>query len=309
MLDRRVELLRMVAHVGTVTAAAHALYRSPSGVSRQIQELAKELGVELLEPEGRRVKLTPAGRTLVDYADATHRKWEETRSALVASEGLSGLVTVVAHPSAVTSLVAPALQALEEQYPGVELRIIEDQPPQSFHRLITTEADICLAAVEEGVPHRNDPRFDQRELAREPIDALMPSCHRLADKSALALRDLAEESWIVPAPGQAGHHEVLTACQSAGFTPSAVHYAREWSTVGTLVQVTGAVSLTSRFAPLPNTGAIRMLLDGDPAPARQLVLATRAGAESGPIVTAMAEVLAAQAATGLRAPEMLSSGQ
>ncbi len=294
MLDRRLELLRMVAHVGTVTAAANALYRSPSGVSRQIQELANELGVELLKPEGRRVKLTPEGRALVNYADAAHQRWEETRSTLRVSDELAGQVTVVAHPSAVTTLVAPTIDKLATRHPGLKLKIIEDQPPKNFHRLITTEADICLAVVEEGVPNRSDPRFAQVELTREPIDALLPSSHELASEGVLNLRNLADEQWIIPAQGQAGHDEVLTACRSAGFTPSVVHYAREWSTVAALVQTTGAVSLTSRFAPTQSSEAIAVPLGGDPVPSRQLILTTRAGAEQGAPITAVADALSSQ---------------
>lgn len=284
MLDRRIELLRMIAHLGTVTAAAHALYRSPSGVSRQIQDLSKELGVELLVPEGRRVRLTGPGQALVGYADRAHQMWEQIQEQLTESDEPAGEVTVVAHPSAVTTLLAPALPRLKKKYPELVMRIIEEQPPGSFNRLTTGEADICLAAVEEGVPHRDDPRFQQVEVTREPIDALVPRDHPLAPQESISLRDLATEKWVVPAEGQAGHHEVMTACRSAGFTPTVVHYAKEWSSVGALVAMSGAVSLTSRFAPDATTEVVRVQLRGNPAPARQLTATTRAGAQESKVI-------------------------
>lgn len=291
MLDRRIELLRMIAHLGTVTEAAHALYRSPSGVSRQIQELAKELGVELLQPEGRRVKLTPAGKALVEYADETHHRWEATRSRLTTTEEPAGSITLVAHPSAVTALIAPLLPQLAQEHPGVQLHVIEDQAPGSFHRLTTGEADLCLAVVEEGIPARGDSSFHQTDLGKEPIDALLPVGHQLAEKTTVSLRELADEAWVVPAPGQASHHEVMTACHAAGFTPTVVHYARDWAAVGALVHATGAVSLTSRFAPYHHPNTRQVALTGEPTPTRQLLLATRAGSENAPLIRLVAAQL------------------
>ncbi|CAM5561239.1 hypothetical protein SALBM217S_09447 [Streptomyces griseoloalbus] len=61
MIDlRRLHVLRSVAHYGTVTAAARALHFTPSAASQQIRQLARDLGVDLLEPQGRGVRLTPA---------------------------------------------------------------------------------------------------------------------------------------------------------------------------------------------------------------------------------------------------------
>ena len=66
MLDlRRLRLLRELARRGTITAVAEALSYSPSAVSQQLASLEKEAGVRLLEPAGRRVRLTPQGDHLV----------------------------------------------------------------------------------------------------------------------------------------------------------------------------------------------------------------------------------------------------
>jgi DNA-binding transcriptional LysR family regulator len=56
---RRLRLLRELAHRGTLGAVAQALSYSPSTVSQQLSLLESEVGVALLEPVGRRVRLTP----------------------------------------------------------------------------------------------------------------------------------------------------------------------------------------------------------------------------------------------------------
>ncbi|UXI82120.1 LysR family transcriptional regulator, partial [Streptomyces vinaceusdrappus] len=70
MIDlRRLHVLRAVSHYGTVTAAARALHFTPSAASQQIRQLARDLGVDLLEPQGRGVRLTPAAESLLAHAD------------------------------------------------------------------------------------------------------------------------------------------------------------------------------------------------------------------------------------------------
>src|SRR5690606_5473079 len=88
MLDlRRLHVLRAVAHSGTVTAAARALHFTPSAASRQIRQLARELDVVLLEPQGRGVRLTPAAESLLAHAAAIQARWEQAERDLRAEHG------------------------------------------------------------------------------------------------------------------------------------------------------------------------------------------------------------------------------
>src|SRR5690625_3770043 len=111
MLDRRIELLRILDQVGTITEAAHLLCRSPSGYSRQLRGLADELGVELLEQHGRKVRLTPAAQRVVAYAHNTHAAWEETKSSLTEETGARPL-RLGAHPTALSALIASDIEHL-----------------------------------------------------------------------------------------------------------------------------------------------------------------------------------------------------
>ena len=65
----RLRLLRELADRGTVSAAAQAMSLTPSAVSQQLKILQREAGVPLLEPDGRRLRLTDAGRILVTRTD------------------------------------------------------------------------------------------------------------------------------------------------------------------------------------------------------------------------------------------------
>ena len=65
---RRLRLLRELQLRGTLASVAEALSYSPSTISQQLAQLEKDAGVALLEPDGRRVRLTPYGEVLAAHA-------------------------------------------------------------------------------------------------------------------------------------------------------------------------------------------------------------------------------------------------
>src|SRR4051794_13584646 len=109
MIDlRRLHVLRAVAHYGTVTAAAEALHFTPSAASQQIRQLGRDLGVALLEPHGRRVRLTPSAQRLLRHADAIEARWEQAEVDLRGCDGQpSGRLRVCGFASAISNLLTP----------------------------------------------------------------------------------------------------------------------------------------------------------------------------------------------------------
>ena len=65
---RRLHLLLELSRLGSMREVADTHGLTTSTVSQQISALAREVGTPLVEPEGRRVRLTPAGRRLADHA-------------------------------------------------------------------------------------------------------------------------------------------------------------------------------------------------------------------------------------------------
>src|SRR5215475_2403974 len=127
MLDlRRLRLLRELARRGTITAVAEALSYSPSAVSQQLAALEKETGVRLLEPAGRRVRLTAQANLLVAHTEVLLEAMERAEAALAQSlTETVGTLRVAAFQTAVLTLVPHALTQLELHYldaePGVLL--------------------------------------------------------------------------------------------------------------------------------------------------------------------------------------------
>src|SRR3954471_20420398 len=109
MLDvKRMRVLKEVAAHGSFSAAAEALAYTQSAVSQQIAALEREAGTTLVDRSARGVRLTDAGRALVDHADAIMARLQLAERDLEAIAGLrGGNLRLVAFPSAAASLLPP----------------------------------------------------------------------------------------------------------------------------------------------------------------------------------------------------------
>src|SRR5436190_17367525 len=123
MLDvRRLGLLRDLARLGTIAAVAQARSYTPSAVSQQLSALEREAGAPLLRRTGRRVSLTAAGAVLVEHAEDVFQALERAGAAVhrAGHDRLAGPLTIAAFPSAIRTLLPPAIVALARRHPGLE---------------------------------------------------------------------------------------------------------------------------------------------------------------------------------------------
>src|SRR6516225_11297794 len=123
METRRLELLAELARLGSMRAVADVLGTTTSTVSQQIAVLAREIGTPLIEPAGRRVRLTPAGRRLADHAVTILAALEAARLDLDPSAAPAGIVRVASFATAVRQVLLPVARILAAQHPQVRLHI------------------------------------------------------------------------------------------------------------------------------------------------------------------------------------------
>ncbi|MEU5041772.1 LysR family transcriptional regulator [Streptomyces griseorubiginosus] len=284
-------LCTAVAHYGTVTAAARALHFTTSAASQQIRQLARDLDVDLLEPQGRGVRLTPAAESLLAHADAIQARWEQAELDLRADHGEpAGPLRVGGLSVAASALLAPMAARLRELHPRLTVSVQEAGVPESFDLLFEGEIDL---AVVEATPHNpplSDTRYDQRPLLDDPFDLVVPADHPLADSGRVDLADAAHEDWIAPFADSPCLTHVMSACGAAGFTPCVVHHARDWNVTAHLVAHRLGVALIPRLAHLtPNLPITRVRCAGDPH--RRLLTCTRHGGHERPAIAAALGVL------------------
>jgi DNA-binding transcriptional LysR family regulator len=297
---RKLQILRTLRERETVTATAEALRMTPSAVSQQLTNLSRQLGVPLLQAQGRRVRLTDAARLVLRHAEAVFEQLERADAELAAyAQGEVGEVRVGAFSTAVPALVVPAVQALRGTHPGVTVRVREAEAGEAYDLLAAGDVDLALSLAAQA-PTAADPRFTVLPLLADPLDLALPADHALAAAERLRLADLAAEPWIF---GGSGPWSDITrgACEAAGFSPVQGHSAAGWTAILAMVEAGMGVALVPRMVGARRAGIVMRELTED-RPYRHVVAAVRKGAEEAPAVGRVLGVLRETADTSPRSP-------
>lgn len=298
MIDARLKTLRTLRAQGTVTATALALHLTPSTVSQQLKQLAHEAGVRLLEPTGRRVRLTPAAEILLSHADTLYAQWELAKEDLAAhAAGEIGSLRLCGLSSTMSAFIAPAAKALREEHRGVRLHLAAVESDEAFRMLESGEADVAVINPTDATPPPSDRRFEQHVLVDDIEDLLVPVGHRLAGRTSVALVEAAGEEWVSMPTCLDQQQLFLSSAAAAGFTPDIAHRADSWSSASGMVCTGFGVSLYSRLVAIPVEHAVvRVPIHGDPTPTRRLFTAVRRGSAAQPaIARGLAAIRAAAA--------------
>ncbi|WP_433548970.1 LysR family transcriptional regulator [Streptomyces sp. CA-294286] len=298
MIDpRRLRILRAVADHRTVTAAASALYLTPSAVSQQLNALEQETGHALLIRTGKGVELTAAGEILLAHAHSVLAQLERAEAELADyAGGVAGEVMVASFATGIAEVVAPAVGRLATAHPGIRMRVWDAEGDESLPLVLGGKADVAVAVEYRGAPREDDLRLARVPLYAEPFDAVLPAEHPLAADDRVALAGLADSDWIGPYPGNPCHDMVLLACELAGFQPRLKHSSDDFRAVVALAGAGTGVALVPRSAlrGMELKDAVVRPVAG-PAATRRVFAAVRRGAEEHPLIRPVLDALVTSA--------------
>src|SRR5512138_2440760 len=140
----RLRLLLELSRRGSMRAVADELGYTTSSVSEQLAVLAREAGTPLTERDGRRVRLTPAGRRLADHAVTILAAVDAASADLDPHTEPRGTVRVAAFATAIRGTLLPAATTLAATHPHVTLRIHEHEPAEALALLDADDVDLAL---------------------------------------------------------------------------------------------------------------------------------------------------------------------
>lgn len=286
-------MLRELADHGTVAAVADVLSMTPSAVSQQLKILAREAGVTLIEPAGRRVRLTDAGRVLVGHAETVLAALDRAAADMDAYRTTArGEVSVSFFPSGAAMLLAPLIIAARAR--GVEVIGRDIDTPAA-------RAPQQLAEFDVVVVHRDDrdiaewgPRLSVVPLLREPLDVLLPPGHRLATQHRIQLSDLAAADWIGVEGGLMVDDVFKSIATLTGVPVRITQRVNDFRVVEELVAAGLGIALMPRYVTLARDLVRRPI--GDIRLARRVEAVTRVGADARPAIALVLEELRAIAA-------------
>ncbi|MFD6896243.1 LysR family transcriptional regulator [Rhodococcus sp. NPDC060086] len=282
----RLRILRELADRGTVAATAVALSMTPSAVSQQLKILAREAGVPLLEPSGRRLRFTDAGQALVVRADDVITALDRADVEMAAFRTTPrGRVRIALFPSGAALLLPAVLDLVTDS--GVDIDAQDEDVPASAVPPLLADYDVVLTHRDERAPALSGPRVATTGLLREPIDLVLPPGHRLAGRDEVRLGDLADENWISVRGGFPVDDVLLSVTAATGVEPRVVHRINDFHVIEELVAAGRGVALMPRYS-VQHPRVVRVRIAGVRA-ARIYELVTRHGAMERPAVAAVLE--------------------
>lgn len=220
----RLRVLRELHQRKTLSAVAEALSYSTSAVSQQVRQLEKEVGVRLVEPVGRRIRLTPQGLILADHAEKILGLVEQAQADVATSlEHPRGTVRLAAFQSAALTFVPRALRELQDRYPDLLVEFHQGEPEQTLPALNSGDFDLVIAESYPGIPLPSMPGVAVDTLLEDGLWlAMNASIADSIDPACDIFTQLSGAGWAVEVAASAPRTWVVDECRKHGFEPRIV---------------------------------------------------------------------------------------
>jgi DNA-binding transcriptional LysR family regulator len=291
----RLRLLRELKHRGTITAVAAAMSYSHSAVSQQLAVLEDELGTQLLEPDGRRVRLTAQAEMLVQHVEAILERIDRADADLArAASDIAGTLRAASFQTVMLALMPAALRSLAIAHPRLTLELAHADPDVALSGLQVREFDLVVDEVFAGQPLARSTALEQTVLRRDPVRLAVPRAGS-SSEGAARVSDLADADWVMEPAGSAAREWAERTCHAAGFRPRVRFESPDMLVHERLVRGGYATAFLPDLLWVETVPAIRLhqLQQGG---YRDIVCSVRAGTSNHPSVKAATGALQAACA-------------
>ena len=190
---RQLEIIRAIADTGSFTAAGDKLHVSQSAISRQILLLEDELGEPVFHRIGRRIRITPAGESLLQLSHRVFQDLDETVSSITDKrESLSGTMRLVGGMTVCLYVFPVVLAEVRRIHPQLDLKITVGSAERSIAMLRSGAGDLGLLTL----PVEASDLVSVPVLQEELLLITYPS-HPLAKKKSIVAADLADQPFVL----------------------------------------------------------------------------------------------------------------
>lgn len=292
----RLRALRELSERQTMAAVACALHLTPSAVSQQIALLEQEAGVQLIERQGRGVRLTRAGEVLVDHTERVLAILDEARSELASiKREVAGTLRVASFPTVAAAVLPRAIMALRTRYPYLEIVLEELEPAEGLAALGSWQADLAFVDDLSLKLYGKQRDFEKVPILDDVLQVIVPCDHPLASKPSLSIAELRQERWALDSASSFYAEFIMNLCRRAGYEPMVNASGRGFEIVSAMVA--GGCSITivpSLRLATPLQGVVAVKLR--PEIGRKISVAYRRGERKHPAIKVFIEEVARAAA-------------
>jgi DNA-binding transcriptional LysR family regulator len=201
---RQLEVLKAVAETGSMAKAGRGLFMTGSGITQQIQQLEKTLGMPVFDRLGRRLQLTAAGERVLAAANEVHSRLgilaKEMDSLRKRDDGTLHLGIL----ATATHILPPLLAEFRRRSPGIAVHMAVSSREDLSRRVL--EGDVDLALMGRGPDSGAQESAGGERVVREPF-ASNPHViiawpgHPLAAARGIAPIELRHEFVVQREPG------------------------------------------------------------------------------------------------------------
>ena len=256
-----------VARLGNVSKAAQELYVTQPNLSKSIARLEEELGVPLFEHRKGKILLNDYGRMFLSSVNLSLAELESGVQSI--QRMYESSQNILALGSSIDDLLPDVLRDFAQVHPEIGIRQFGCSPSELAERLERRILDLAIAAR----PVPGDALVFE-ELGRSEFVILVGRNHRLAGRTYVRVRELAEEKLICDR-SRMDAATLTKVCQAHGFTPNIVFEVENSSLIYSLLSSDRGIA----FMPMvqmrkihreyPDSG-IHMVLLEDPVEAASL---------------------------------------
>jgi len=229
-----------------LSKAAKNLHTSQPGISKQIQLLEDELGVDIFVRNGKRVvKITPPGQTILEIAERMLREAKNLkRVGQEFTNKDSGSLTIATTHTQARYVLPSTVRRFTARYPKVRLILRQGNPTQISELVASGEADIAIATEAIELFH---------ELVMLPCYQwnrciITPPEHPLLKLSKLTLEAIAKYPIITYDFAFTGRSKINHAFEAKGLVPNVVLTAIDADVIKTYVELRLGIGIVAQMA-------------------------------------------------------------
>ena len=241
------------------TQAAADLSVAQPALSQQIAVLERDLGVRLFDRTNRRVTLTDAGRALIARAERLLGEADAVVEEMTAyAGGLRGRVVVGTYQSFSEYTLPKILGAFHARFPGIEVALREGMADDLLAGLRLGTIDVFIGDLTDAAVTRSG-EFVHEPLYEDELAIAVAGSHRLANRHAIEIGELRDESFVIFRPGSSLTERLYRLARERGFEPRVAFESVDSLTVRALVAEGLGVALFPRTlgnSPGPNIALI-----------------------------------------------------
>ncbi|MDN3354070.1 LysR family transcriptional regulator [Actinomadura sp. DC4] len=286
---RRLRIFSTVVEHGSVTAAAKALFMTPSAVSQQLALLERQLGLALVTRGPRGVEPTGAGRLLAERSVtllAGVARLEHEMRDLGAAR-----VRLAVFPAAGADLVPRVVRACRRRFPDVRVELRSVPAADMASRLRDGSVHLGLVWDYDFAPRTFAADLERIPLGDDPLYVLFPADHPLAAERRVRLADLAGERWVVRGHRPPYDEAFAEMCRLSGFKPDVGFVTEDYQAAQGMVAAGIGISAVPRMSLASRRPDVVAVPMAGPARCRRIAVLRAPGADRPQAAEGMLTVL------------------